>query len=62
MRETKPLKERVSLTIDNDVLTKLRGLTVKYDRSLSQLINIILKDYLSGKMDSREVSDLLDGK
>lgn len=40
------LKEKISITIDNDLLTKLRKEAEKDDRSLSQFINIILKDYI----------------
>lgn len=42
----KPLKEKVSLTIDENVLTKLRILAEEDDRSLSQFINMILKKYI----------------
>lgn len=42
----RPLKEKISITIDNDVISKLRIEAEKDDRSLSQFINIILKDYL----------------
>ena len=45
----RPLKEKISITIDNDVLSKLRIEVEKDDRSLSQFINIILKDYLREK-------------
>ena len=45
----RPLKEKISITIDNDVLSKLRIKAEKDDRSLSQFINIILKDYLREK-------------
>ena len=41
----KPLKEKVSITIDNDLLKKLKELAEKDDRSLSQYINIILKKH-----------------
>ncbi|MBE6578102.1 MAG: TraY domain-containing protein [Ruminococcaceae bacterium] len=42
----KPLKEKISITIDGDVLEKLRILAENDDRSLSQYINIILKDHV----------------
>ncbi|MBR6694596.1 MAG: toxin-antitoxin system protein [Clostridia bacterium] len=42
----KPLKEKVSLTIDNDVLAKLKELAEYDDRSLSQYINIVLKQHI----------------
>ncbi len=42
----KPLKEKISITIDNDILEKLKQKAEEDDRSLSQFINLILKDYL----------------
>ena len=42
----RPLKEKISITIDNDVLTRLKIEAEKDDRSLSQYINIILKEYV----------------
>ena len=45
----KPLKEKVSITIDKDILEKLRAEAEADDRSLSQFINLILKEYLKEK-------------
>lgn len=42
----KPLKEKISITIDNDVLNKLKIYAEEDDRSLSQYINIILKKHI----------------
>ena len=42
----KPLKEKISITIDNDILEKLKQMAEEDDRSLSQFINLILKEYL----------------
>ena len=42
----KPLKEKISITIDNDVLTKLKEMAEYDDRSLSQYINLILKQHI----------------
>lgn len=42
----KPLKEKISITIDSDVLEKARELAEKDDRSLSQFINIVLKEHI----------------
>ena len=42
----KPLKERISITIDSDVLEKIKEKAEYDDRSLSQYINIILKRQL----------------
>ena len=46
MQKMKPLKRKVSLTLDEDVLERLRLLAEQNDRSLSQYINIILKAHL----------------
>ena len=45
----KPLKEKISITIDADVLKALREKAEADDRSLSQYINLILKKHLETK-------------
>ena len=42
----KPLKEKISITIDGDVLEKLKEKADADDRSLSQYINIVLKHHI----------------
>lgn len=42
----KPLKEKISITIDNDILSKIKNEAEKDDRSLSQYINIVLKQHI----------------
>ena len=42
----KPLKAKVSITIDNNIIEVLKNLAEEDDRSLSQYINLILKRYL----------------
>ena len=42
----KPLKEKISITIDSDILEKIRFQAENDDRSLSQYINIILKEHI----------------
>ncbi len=41
----KALKEKISITIDSDLLAKLRKEAEKDDRSLSQYINLILRKH-----------------
>lgn len=43
----KPLKEKISITIDADLLEKLKYEAECDDRSLSQYINLILKKYIN---------------
>ena len=45
----KPLKEKISITIDSDLLEKLKVEAEKDDRSLSQFINVILRKYLKAQ-------------
>ena len=47
----KPLKEKISITIDSDVLKLARIEAENDDRSLSQYINLILKEHLNMKKD-----------
>lgn len=42
----KPLKEKISITIDSDVLEKIKEAAERDDRSLSQYINIVLKQHI----------------
>ena len=42
----KPLKEKISITIDNDILSKIKELADYDDRSLSQYINLVLKQHI----------------
>lgn len=50
----KPLKEKISITIDGDLLEKLKKCAEEDDRSLSQYINMALKDYLRRKQTPNE--------
>ena len=45
----KPLKEKISITVDSDVLEKIREEAEKDDRSLSQFINLVLKQHINSK-------------
>ena len=42
----KPLKEKISITVDSDLLEILRKEAELDDRSLSQYINIVLKEHI----------------
>lgn len=43
----KPLKSKVSITLDEDIIQKIKILAEQDDRSFSQYINMILKDQIS---------------
>ena len=42
----KPLKTKVSLTLDGPILEQIQILAERDDRSLSSYINLVLKAYL----------------
>lgn len=44
----KPLKTKVSITLDSDIIEKIRQLAEDDDRSFSQYINMVLKDHIAG--------------
>ena len=45
----KPLKQKISITIDSDIVQAVRELAEQDDRSLSQYINQVLRRHLEEK-------------
>ena len=45
----RPQKTSLSITLDVDIVKKMRCEAEKCERSVSQLINLILKDFLQSK-------------
>ncbi len=43
----KPLKNKVSITLDSDVIEAVKTLAEQDDRSFSQYINMVLKEHLN---------------
>ena len=50
----KPLKDKISITIDNDILAKLKEKAEYDDRSLSQYINLVLKQHIKDLEDAKK--------
>ncbi len=46
MNTQKPLKSKVSITLDEDVIRQIHELAEADDRNFSQYINLILKKHL----------------
>ncbi|MDD3240663.1 MAG: ribbon-helix-helix protein, CopG family [Lachnospira sp.] len=42
----KPLKEKVSITLDDDVIKKIKELAEEDDRNFSQYINLVLREWI----------------
>ena len=47
----KPLKEKVSITLDGDIIQQIKELAEEDDRSFSQYINMILKEWMNKEND-----------
>lgn len=45
----KPLKTKVSITLDSTVVEAIKELADNDDRSFSQFINLILKEYIQSE-------------
>ena len=46
MNTQKPLKSKVSITLDEEVIKKIKELAEADDRNFSQYINLVLKKHL----------------
>ena len=42
----KPLKEKISLTLDDPVLEAIKALAEENDRSVSSYVNLVLREHL----------------
>ena len=49
----KPLKEKISITIDSDLLERIKQEAEEDDRSLSQYINMALKQHIRNVDDKK---------
>ncbi len=50
----KPLKKKVSITLDDDIIEIIKKLAEDNDRSFSQYINLVLKRHISRKQENKE--------
>jgi hypothetical protein len=53
----KPLKEKISLSLDWDVIERMKELAEYDDRSVSQYINIVLKEHIKEKSAKEKPAD-----
>ncbi|MCI9175963.1 MAG: ribbon-helix-helix protein, CopG family [Lachnospiraceae bacterium] len=45
----KPLKIKVSITLDEEIINEIKELAEQDDRSFSQYVNLVLKEYLKDR-------------
>lgn len=43
----KPYKQKVSVSLDEDIITEIKQLTENDDRSFSQYINLVLREHIT---------------
>ncbi len=48
----KPLKQKISVSLDEDIILKVKELSEVDDRSVSQYINLLLKEHLESDSDN----------
>ena len=53
----KPLKEKVSITLDGDIIKSIKKLSEEDGRSFSQYINLVLREYLNRNQQTDEPRD-----
>ena len=53
----KPLKKSISLTLDEDIIEKVRVLAEDSDRSFSQYVNLVLRKHLAAREARSESRD-----
>ena len=49
MNTQKPLKTKVSITLDEEVIKRIKELAEADDRNFSQYINLVLKKHIESK-------------
>ena len=49
----RPLKRKVSITLDEDIIERIKELAEEEQRSFSQYINLVLTEHLK-KLDKKE--------
>ncbi len=62
MNAQKPLKAKVSITLDEDVIRQIRELAEADDRNFSQYINLVLKKHISKDIKDIELDEATKNK
>jgi len=50
----RPLKEKVSISLDSDIVAQIKEIAELDDRSFSQFINLILRKYLASRQKGKQ--------
>ena len=57
INSTKPLKQHISISLDQEVIEKIKILAEESDRSFSQYVNILLKKHIEAKENKQKSSE-----
>ncbi len=57
INSNKPLKQHISISLDQEVIEKIKSLAEESDRSFSQYVNILLKKHIEAKENKQKPSD-----
>ena len=57
MNTQKPLKSKVSITLDEEVIRRIKELAEADDRNFSQYINLVLKKHIENRSSSGQRTD-----
>ena len=57
MNTQKPLKSKVSITLDEEVIKRIKDLAEADDRNFRQYINLVLKKHIERKIGSDHSQD-----
>ena len=57
MNTQKPLKSKVSITLDEEVIRRIKELAEADDRNFSQYINLVLKKHIESERLSSQPKD-----
>lgn len=55
----KPLKEKVSICLDPDIIERVRVLAEDCDRSFSQYVNLVLRNYIKENRDDEQLNKIV---
>jgi len=58
INSSKPLKQHISISLDQEVIEKIKLLAEESDRSFSQYVNILLKKHIELKENKSKNTDV----
>lgn len=57
INSSKPLKQHISISLDQEVIDKIKLLAEESDRSFSQYVNILLKKHIEARENKQKAGE-----